>query len=69
MNKLIKAFIVGGIVYAMCDASCQLGKGYMLGVLAKENVSASQCIDAISDDKRLRVKFVEMVAKYIKEES
>lgn len=69
MNKLIKACVVGGVVYAMCDASYQLGKGRMLGVLAKTDVSASQCMDVISDDERLRVKFVRMVAKCTKEES
>ena len=69
MNKLIKTCIVGGIVYMMCDASYQMGKGDVLGVLAKSDVSASQCIDAISNDKRLRAKFIRMVAKIVKEES
>lgn len=69
MNKLIKTCIVGGIVYMMCDASFQMGKGHILGVLAKADVSASQCIDAISDDKRLRAKLIRMVAKIEKEES
>ena len=69
MNKFIKTCIIVGIVYAMCDATYQLGKGHMLGILAKTNVSASQCMDAISDDKRLQVKLVSGVAKFIKEES
>ena len=69
MKKLIKMCIVGGIGYMMCDASYLLGKGRILGFLAKTNVSASQCMDAISDDKRLRVKLVSGVAKFIKEES
>ena len=69
MNKLIKTCIVGGIVYAMCDTAYQLGKGHILGILAKSDVSASQCIDAMSDDKRLRAKFIRMVAKIEKEES
>ncbi len=68
MNKLIKTCIVGGIVYMMCDASFQMGKGHILGILAKADVSASQCIDAMSDDKRLRAKFIRMVAKIEKEE-
>lgn len=63
MSFFIKMCIVGGIGYMMCDASYQLGKGRILGFLAKTNVSASQCIDAISDDKRLRVKLVKMIAK------
>lgn len=68
MNKLIKMCIVGGIVYAMCDVSYQLGKGRILGVLAKTNMSASQCINVISDDKNLRVKLVKMIAKFTEEE-
>ena len=67
MKRLIKMCIVGGIGYMMCDASCLLGKGRILGFLAKTNVSASQCIDAISDDKDLRVKFVKMIAKITEE--
>ena len=69
MNKLIKMCIVGGIVYVMSDLSYQLGKGRMLGVLAKTNMSASQCIDLISDDENLRVKFVKMIAKITEEKS
>lgn len=68
MNKLIKTCIVGGIVYAMCDTAYQFGKGHVLGVLAKMNMPASQCIDAISDDKRPRVKFVKMVAEKVMRE-
>ena len=68
MKKLIKMCIVGGIVYVMCDASYLLGKGRILGFLAKTNVSASQCIDVISDDKNLRVKLVKMIAKMTEEE-
>ena len=69
MKKLIKMCIVGGIGYMMCDASYLLGKGRILGFLAKTNASASQCIDAISDDKHLRVKFVKMIAKITEEKS
>lgn len=69
MNKLIKTFIIGGIIYAISDVTYQLGKGRMLGVLAKTGVGASQCMDVISDDKRLRVKIVSMAAKITKEES
>ena len=67
MNKLIKMCIAGGIVYVMCDVSYQFGKGRILGILAKTNVSASQCIDIISDDKCLRVKLVKMIAKITEE--
>lgn len=68
MNKLIKTCIVGSIIYAISDASYQLGKGRMLGVIAKTDLTGSQCMDAISDDKHPRVKFVSMVAKLTKGE-
>lgn len=68
MNKLMKMCVVGGIGYVMCDVSYQLGKGRILGFLAKTNMSASQCLDAISDDTCLRVKFVNMIAKITEEE-
>lgn len=68
MNKLMKMCIVGGIVYVMSDVSYQLGKGRILGALAKTNMSASQCIDAISDDKHPRAKLVKMIAKITEEE-
>ena len=68
MNKLIKTSIVGSIIYTISDASYQMGKGRMLGALAKTDLTGSQCMDVISDDKRPRVKFVSMVAKLTKEE-
>lgn len=68
MNKLIKTCIVGSIIYAISDVSYQMGKGRMLGGLAKTGITASQCMDAISDNKHPRVKFVSMVAKITKEE-
>lgn len=52
MNKLIKTCIVGSIIYAISDASYQIGKGHMLGALAKTDLTGSQGMDAISDDKR-----------------
>ena len=67
MKKLIKMCIVGGIGYMMCDMSYQLGKGRILVFLARTNISASQCIDAISDDKHLRVKLVKMIAEMTEE--
>lgn len=68
MNKLIKTCIIGSIIYAISDASYQIGKGHMLGALAKTDLTGSQGMDAISDDKHPRVKFVSMVAKLTKEE-
>lgn len=67
MNKLIKTCIVGGIVYVISDAACSIGKGFMLGSMAKTNTTGSQVIDMLSDDKRLRVKFVKKIAELSRE--
>ena len=68
MNKLIKACIIGGIIYVISDVSFQLGKGYILRPIIKNNMTGSQIIEAISNDKRLRVRFVKKIAE-LKDES
>ena len=67
MKKLIKMCIVGGIGYMMCDASYLLGKGRILGFLAKTNVSASKCKKKKTDDIYLREKNVKKIAKITEE--
>lgn len=63
MNNIIKKCIIGGVIYVMCDTSFQLGKGFMLGTMTKLDVTGSQGLNALSDDKRLRVKFVKKIAE------
>ena len=63
MNKIVKKCIVGSVIYVMCDISFHFGKGYMLGTMAKLDVTGSQCLNALSDDKRWRAKFIKKVAE------
>lgn len=63
MNNIIKKCIIGGVIYVMCDISFQFGKGYMLGPMAKQNVTGSQALNVLSDDKRWRAKFIKKVAE------
>ena len=71
MNKLIKAGIIGGIIYGVSELWFELGKGHVLGVLAageNENVlPPSELLDSFSDDNRLRSKIVSKYGKYEKE--
>ena len=63
MNNIIKKCIIGGVIYVMCDISFQFGKGYMLGPIAKLDVTGSQVLNVLSDDKRWRAKFIKKVAE------
>lgn len=63
MNNIIKKCIIGGVIYVMCDISFQFGKGYMLGPMAKQNVTGSHALNVLSDDKRWRAKFIKKVAE------
>lgn len=67
MKRFVKNCIIGCVIYAMCDMSYQMGKGTMLGALVKADITGSQCMDMLSDDTALRVKFVNAVAKLTKE--
>lgn len=71
MNKLIKAGIIGGIIYGVSELWFELGKGHVLGVLAageSENVlPPSELLDSLSDDNRLRSKIISKYGKYEKE--
>lgn len=72
MNKLIKVCVVGEIAYGLMEFGFTLGKGNMLGILKAYGVSATDCVDALSEDNRKRLKFIAEVAKiradYIKRE-
>lgn len=47
----------------MCDISFQFGKGYTLGTMTKLDVTGSQALNVLSDDKRWRAKFIKKVAE------
>lgn len=40
MNVLIKRLAIGGVLYAVAEASFLMGKGFMLGILKGYDVSA-----------------------------
>jgi hypothetical protein len=63
MNNIIKKCIIGGVIYVMCDISFQFGKGYTLGTMSKLDVTGSQALNVLSDDKRWRAKFIKKVAE------
>lgn len=42
---------------------CLQYKGYMLGPMTKLDVTGSQALNALSDDKRWRAKFIKKVAE------
>ena len=63
MNKLIKATIIAGSIYTACDASYLLGKGRMLGVMTKYNVTGQQGMEILSKEKNSRIKFVRKIAE------
>lgn len=58
MNKLIKGCVIGGIVYGLMEVGYTLGKGNMLGILKAYGVSATDCVDALSEDNRKKSKFM-----------
>ena len=71
MNKLIKAGIIGGIIYGVSELWFELGKGHVLGVLAagesEDVLPPSELLDSLSDDNRLRSKIISKYGKYEKE--
>ena len=71
MNKLIKAGIIGGIIYGVSELWFELGKGHVLGILAagedKGVLSPSELLDSLSDDGSLTGRIITKYAKYEKE--
>lgn len=68
MNKLIKTCVIGGIVLASAETVFHIGKGYMLGLMcAYEGKKApSDALDLVSNDKRMRSKFIAKIAENTK---
>ena len=66
MNKFVKGCIIGTAFYGVAEASFQIGKGYMLGTLAKYDCPPNELIPILAADKRRRSKFVSNVAKLAK---
>lgn len=69
MNKFVKTGIIGGIIYGVSELWFAIGKGEALGMLAagESEITPSECLDRISDDKSLTCKIISKYAKYEKE--
>ena len=68
MKKVAKNCIIGAIIYGACQLCFDMGKGHMLGVMAKHNDECSpvEVIDILSngDGKhKLRSKIIVELAK------
>lgn len=77
MNKqikdVVKVCIVGGVLYGGVELGYVLGKGAMLGVLLKHNLSADdmlKIIESNKDEKRtITLKIINSIATITKKES
>lgn len=50
MNVLIKRLAIGGVLYAVAEASFLMGKGFMLGILKGYDVSALYATELLNED-------------------
>lgn len=74
MNVLIKRLAIGGVLYAVAEASFMIGKGYSLGLLKGYGVSASYATELLNgDDANWKGKFISKISDleeiYIKAEN
>ena len=63
MNKIVKKIIIGCAIYGFAELSYTFGKGRMLSVLRTTNHSAPEAIKLLSEDDRLKLKFIEWIGK------
>ena len=68
MKKVAKNCVIGAIICGACQLCFDMGKGHMLGVMAKYNDECSpvEAIDILSNDDgkhKLRSKFIAEMAK------
>lgn len=68
MNKIVKGCIIGVLSFGALEFAGQFGKGYMLGYLAKNNLSADEAIEILSSYKNPTAWFISDVAKFIKKQ-
>ena len=66
MNKIVKGCIIGVLSFGVFEFAGQFGKGYMLGYLAKNNLSADEAIEILSTYKKPTAWIISDVAKFIK---
>lgn len=71
MNKIVKAGVIGGIIYGASEIWFALGKGHVLGILAASEdekvLTPLELLDGMSDDNRLTSRIITKYAKYKKE--
>lgn len=63
MKKVAKNCVIGAIIYGACQLCFDMGKGYMLGIIAKyaNDCDPVEVIDILSDNDskhKLRTKFI-----------
>lgn len=74
VNKVIKAFAIGAILYYCMDFCYDLGKGRMLGTIARDCPEVNEALQKLSDWKPdnlsdgLKVAIVTTAAKLKMEE-
>lgn len=68
MNKIVKGCIIGVLSLGVFEFAGQFGKGYMLGYLAKTNLSADEAIEILSAYKNPKAWLISDVAKFIKKQ-
>lgn len=62
MNMLTKKIVIGGVLYAVAEASFTMGKGHMLGVLQAYNIDALSTTELLAADTGLRSRFIAKIA-------
>ena len=63
MNVLIKRLAIGGVLYAVAEASFLMGKGVMLGILKGYGASASYATELLNgDDANWKCKLMSKIS-------
>lgn len=69
MNKIVKAGIIGGIIYGISEVWFAIGKGYSIGLLTacENDYAPSDLLEDLSKNNDFMSKIMTKVAKYEKE--
>lgn len=63
MNVLIKRLAIGGVLYAVAEASFMIGKGYILGLLKGYDVSALYATELLNEnDANWKCKLISKIS-------
>ena len=73
IKKVVKVCVIGGILYGTVELGYVLGKGTMLGILRKHNLSADDVLTIIGPNtnrkRTITEKIIHSVSTMIKKES